>query len=213
MQPPTFGGDYRRSSTARTLRHRAAFTSPRNPAQSLPNPTSPQDIHKENQCFIPRNLSGRRHIPLRDSPLPGQPFLTAPDRETPDGRNGLRAAAGGKAGCKPGSEPRKRTDERERDGSRTWRTSGERVGAAAEGSSGCRGNRGSQGPLDGKARKRVDPSGRRQGGRKTRARTASEHLAPFLIQRPRKRNGTRRRWGSRSRQGYFSASVAPVTDP
>lgn len=38
-----------------------------------------------------------------------------------------------------------------------------------------------------------DPSGRRQGGRKTRARTASEHLAPFLIQRPRKRNGTRQR--------------------
>src|SRR5690606_26817361 len=83
--------------------------------------------------FIPRNLAGCRRISLRDSPLPGQPSLTAPDRETPDGRNGLRAAAGGKAGCKPGSEPRKRTDERECDGSRTWRTSGERVGAAAEG--------------------------------------------------------------------------------
>ena len=28
-----------------------------------------------------------------------------------------------------------------------------------------------------------------------------------------KRNGTRLRWGPRSRQGYFSASVAPVPDP
>ena len=81
-----------------------AFTSPLNLAQTLGNLTSPQDIHKENQRFIHRNLLQDRQIPLRDSPSPGQPSLTAPDRKTPDGRNGLRAAAGGKAGRKPGSD-------------------------------------------------------------------------------------------------------------
>lgn len=64
-----------------------------------------------------------------------------------------------------------------------------------------------------KTRQRVNPSGRRQGGRKTRARTASEHLAPFLIPPWPKETGPANRWGPRSRQGYFSASVAPVPDP
>src|SRR5690606_8442321 len=112
---------------------RAAFTSPRNPAQRLHNPTSPQDIHKENQCFIPKNLAGSGQIPLRDSPRPGQPFLTAPDRETPDGPNGLRAAAGGTAGRNSGAGPRTCTDAGECDGAQPWRPGGERVGAPAEG--------------------------------------------------------------------------------
>ncbi len=70
-----------------------------------------------------------------------------------------------------------------------------RAGAGHEGSSGSkwlwRFIESSQ--TGGKARQRGDLSGRRQGGRKTRARTASEHLAPFLIPDScfPKSNGTR----------------------
>jgi hypothetical protein len=44
--------------------------------------------------------------------FPCDPSFTALDRKTPGGRNGFRAAAGGKGGCKSGSELLGRTDER-----------------------------------------------------------------------------------------------------
>src|SRR5690606_15434866 len=192
---------------------RAAFTSPRNPAQSLHNPTSPQDIHKENQCFIPKNLAGSGQIPLRDSPRPGQPFLTAPDRETPDGRNGLRAAAGGKAGCKSGSEPRKCTDERRCEGSHDLSIGGETVEAAAEGLRAAVATGGRKALWMRDARQRAGPIRKASGGSQDPCKDRIRAPGAFSDSAPPQKKRDPPAMGVPFPSGLLSASVAPVPDP
>lgn len=155
---------------SRTLRRAgssgATFTSPRNPPQTLGNPTSPQDIHKENQHLILRNLGPHSRFPLCDSPDRADPFLTGPDRKTPDGRSGLRARAG-EWRVQAGRDPESKRTNATVVGPRPVAPAGKRAMRLRRpfGSVVATGVR--KGLWMGRVRQRADLSGRRQGGRKT----------------------------------------------
>lgn len=101
---------------------------------------------------------------MRDSPRSGEPFPTATDRKTPGGRGGLRARAGDGWGASPDPKPGMRTDKRGCAGSMIPGIGGETVEAAAVGLRAAVATGACKGSRMRKARQRVDPSGRRQGG-------------------------------------------------